>query len=271
MAEGVRETIGERVRRLRIAQGKSQEDIAGPGVSSAYISRIEVGARVPSSKAVRVLAERLGVRACYLETGTDLNEVETLELRLLAALLRLRLNREDAVWCDVIEALKEAETMAEADLVVEAEIGLGLAAADARDYEAAISFLRSAVDSGVLSPATDPLAYATLATSYGALGCTNGVAPLLGAAHDAAEILLRVDARERCRARREAVRLEEWASEAASDGRARSALRARRIALAVLNFRDSHAVQRRAADVHLSDLRGSREAARLALEQGAPE
>src|ERR671931_1843508 len=66
------ESIGQRLRRLRLEKGLSQRDLAVPGVSYAYISRIEAGTRQPSVKALRKLAAKLGVTADYLETGADL-------------------------------------------------------------------------------------------------------------------------------------------------------------------------------------------------------
>ena len=64
-----RESIGQRLHRLRRERGLSQRDISSPGISYAYISRIEAGARTPSVKAMRRLAEKLGVSVEYLETG----------------------------------------------------------------------------------------------------------------------------------------------------------------------------------------------------------
>ena|SRR6266571_7109270 len=64
-----RESIGDRLHRLRRERGLSQRDVSSPGVSYAYISRIEAGARTPSVKAMRQLAEKLGVSIEYLETG----------------------------------------------------------------------------------------------------------------------------------------------------------------------------------------------------------
>src|SRR3954453_17418354 len=64
------ETVGERLKRLRGERGLSQRDLSSQGVSYAYISRIEAGARRPSVKALRKLAEKLGVSAEYLETGS---------------------------------------------------------------------------------------------------------------------------------------------------------------------------------------------------------
>jgi transcriptional regulator with XRE-family HTH domain len=66
-----RETVGRRLKRLREERGLSQRELAEPGVSYAYISRIEAGARQPSEKALRALAPKLGVTALYLEAGSD--------------------------------------------------------------------------------------------------------------------------------------------------------------------------------------------------------
>jgi transcriptional regulator with XRE-family HTH domain len=66
-----RETIGQRLRRLRTARGLSQRELSSPGVSYAYISRVEADARTPSVKAIRKLADKLGVSAIYLETGAE--------------------------------------------------------------------------------------------------------------------------------------------------------------------------------------------------------
>jgi transcriptional regulator with XRE-family HTH domain len=64
------ETVGERLHRLREERGLSQRELASPGVSYAYISRIEAGQRTPSVKALRQLASGLGVSVEFLETGT---------------------------------------------------------------------------------------------------------------------------------------------------------------------------------------------------------
>src|SRR3954466_14326731 len=67
--EPVVETVGQRLRRLRHERGLSQRELASPGVSYAYISRIEAGFRRPSVKALRKLAPKLGVSVHWLETG----------------------------------------------------------------------------------------------------------------------------------------------------------------------------------------------------------
>jgi transcriptional regulator with XRE-family HTH domain len=65
------ETVGIRIRRVREERGLSQRKLAEPGLSYAYLSRIEVGQRIPSEKALRNLATKLGVTPLYLEGGTD--------------------------------------------------------------------------------------------------------------------------------------------------------------------------------------------------------
>jgi transcriptional regulator with XRE-family HTH domain len=63
------ETIGERIKRLRKERGLSQRDLSSPGISYAYISRIEANARTPSVKALRKIAGKLGVTVEHLEVG----------------------------------------------------------------------------------------------------------------------------------------------------------------------------------------------------------
>ena len=82
------ETIGQRLRRLRTERRLSQRELSSPGVSYAYISRIEAGTRQPSVKALRMLARKLGVSAGYLETGSELDAEEERELRLAAQVLK---------------------------------------------------------------------------------------------------------------------------------------------------------------------------------------
>ena len=54
------ESVGARLKRLRLQRSFSQRDLSSPGVSYAYISRIEAGARTPSVKALRKLSQKLG-------------------------------------------------------------------------------------------------------------------------------------------------------------------------------------------------------------------
>src|SRR3954466_15984435 len=109
------ETVGTRLRRLRLEGGFSQRDLSSPGITYAYISRIEAGARTPSVKALRMLAQKLGVTPEYLETGSELGGSELRELRLAEHELRLRLDGElddEAVEATLAEAQQQADAAA---------------------------------------------------------------------------------------------------------------------------------------------------------------
>jgi transcriptional regulator with XRE-family HTH domain len=83
--------IGERIRERRLELGLSQRETAGNGVSNSYVSRIEVGTRNPSVRALREIASKLGVSVEWLETGvepTRFGRFEPAELRLLEQALR---------------------------------------------------------------------------------------------------------------------------------------------------------------------------------------
>jgi transcriptional regulator with XRE-family HTH domain len=83
--------VGKRLAAARKAAGLSQRDIAFPGCSAAYISRIERGERTPSLQVLRQLAERCDVSEGYLawgrESGVDaevaerMRDVEEAEVR----------------------------------------------------------------------------------------------------------------------------------------------------------------------------------------------
>lgn len=78
------DTIGARIRTLRLRRGLTLRELGVRGCSSAYICRIESGTRDPSTKALRLIAERLGTTASYLETGIS-DPAEELARQVLAA------------------------------------------------------------------------------------------------------------------------------------------------------------------------------------------
>lgn len=63
--------VGRRLHAAREAAGLSQRDLAFPGCSAAYISRIERGERVPSLQVMRELARRTGVTEGRLAYGRE--------------------------------------------------------------------------------------------------------------------------------------------------------------------------------------------------------
>src|SRR4249920_2061720 len=63
--------VGKRMLEARRAAGLSQREVAFPGCSAAYISRIERGERVPSLQVLRELARRTGVSEQALAYGRE--------------------------------------------------------------------------------------------------------------------------------------------------------------------------------------------------------
>ena len=165
------ESIGQRLRRLRLERQLSQRELASPGVSYAYISRIEAGARRPSVKALRQLARKLGVSVEYLETGSDLRDVDERELRLADAELELRLAEDPSRGLDVVrQILDEATAAGDSTSALRARVAIGLAEARGGNNAVAVERLETALDSGLLDPSRRPDVYATLGQSYAALG-----------------------------------------------------------------------------------------------------
>jgi transcriptional regulator with XRE-family HTH domain len=166
------ESVGARLKRLRLQRGFSQRDLSSPGVSYAYISRIEAGARTPSVKALRKLAQKLGVSVEYLETGKDIREVDDRELRLADAELELRLGESaDSVEPKLRTILQEAEGAGDAASAIRAKIALGLLAAQRGSHLEAVEQLEAATrDEHAPPPHLRPDLYTTLGQSYAALG-----------------------------------------------------------------------------------------------------
>ena len=165
------ETIGERLRRLRLERGLSQRQLAGPGVSYAYISRIEGGARRPSVKALRKLAQKLGVSADYLETGSEIRESDARELQIADAELELRLAETPKQAEGRLQRLREESLAAgDAPAAARTEIALGLAAAATGRNGEAIERLEAGLELSPVSPAARPDVFATLGHAYSASG-----------------------------------------------------------------------------------------------------
>ena len=152
------ESVGARLKRLRLKRGLSQRDLSSPGVSYAYISRIEAGARTPSVKALRKLSQKLGVSVEYLETGRDIREVDDRELRLADAELELRL-ADDVAGAEqkIVAILDEAIAAGDGDSAVRARVALGLAASHRGNHLEAAERLEAAVaDERVPPPHAKP-------------------------------------------------------------------------------------------------------------------
>lgn len=63
--------VGLRVHEARETAGLSQRELAFPGCSAAYISRIERGERIPSLQVLREISRRTGVSEGVLAYGRE--------------------------------------------------------------------------------------------------------------------------------------------------------------------------------------------------------
>ena len=167
------ETIGQRLKRLRLERGLSQRELAAPGVSYAYISRIEAGTRQPSVKALRRLAAKLEVTADYLETGSDLDAEAARELRLSDLELGVRLGEIDGAEAGLTALIDEAAAAGDRRTTLRASVALSAIAHERGDYGRAVRLLESALEGETFDPVGLADIYSQLARGYHASGSTH--------------------------------------------------------------------------------------------------
>jgi transcriptional regulator with XRE-family HTH domain len=183
------ETIGQRLRRLRSERGLSQRDLAVPGVSYAYISRIEAGTRQPSVKALRKLAGKLGVSPEYLETGSEIRDTERRELELSDAELQLRLGNDPASAEERLAKLYD-EAVAAGDIpsADRAKLALAFAASQDERFDVAIAHLEELAASGRATASMRPDMYVLLGRIHALKGDTEAAVGVFeGALHQLEE------------------------------------------------------------------------------------
>src|SRR5947209_8191165 len=137
------EGVGARLKRLRVAQGFSQRDLSSPGVSYAYISRIEAGARTPSVKALRKLAQKLGVSLEYERVSPHLRPDLYATLGQSYAALGAP-DRAVRLFEQCLAEVTEA-TPEDVPLQIRYATFLSYALSDAGEYERASSIVREAL------------------------------------------------------------------------------------------------------------------------------
>jgi transcriptional regulator with XRE-family HTH domain len=160
------ETIGERLKRLRLERGYSQRELAAPGVSYAYISRIEAGTRQPSVKALRRLAVKLNVSADYLERGSDLDPEAERELRLSDLELAIRLGEWDGIDAPLQAALDEAISAGDRAATLRGRVALATLAQERREHARAAELLEAALKDEPFAPIERFDIYANLGRAY---------------------------------------------------------------------------------------------------------
>jgi transcriptional regulator with XRE-family HTH domain len=64
------ETLGQRIRRLRHERGMTLQQVAGNDFTRAFLNQVEMGKSQPSTRLLRVIADRLGAPIDYLVDGS---------------------------------------------------------------------------------------------------------------------------------------------------------------------------------------------------------
>ena len=67
---GAAESLGDRVRKLRMERGMSLAKVAGADFSRAFLNQVELNKSRPSVRVLRVIADRLGTPVDYLLDGS---------------------------------------------------------------------------------------------------------------------------------------------------------------------------------------------------------
>ena len=154
--------VGARLRAARERAALSQRQLAFPGCTAAYISRIEAGARVPSLQMINQLALRLDVSGQWLATGV---EPAVAEIELVEAEVALRLGEVDEAERQ-FRAHLDAGDPARATALA----GLGQIAFRAERLEEAIELLEQSLKARSGQVLADPGAVDTLGRAYAMTG-----------------------------------------------------------------------------------------------------
>lgn len=179
------ETIGQRLKRLRLERGFSQRELAAPGVSYAYISRIEAGSRQPSVKALRRLAAKLSVTAGYLETGSDLDPAAARELRLSDLELAIRLGEQAGTEAPLREIVEESTHSGDHASALRARVALAALVYDRYEFAEAAALLEAALENEPFAPVELVDIYSQLARAYASAGRMQAAVDLLERCLDA--------------------------------------------------------------------------------------
>jgi tetratricopeptide (TPR) repeat protein len=157
---------GRRLREARELAGLSQRELAGDACTSAYISRLELGQRVPSIQLLRQLQHRLGVSADFLATGVVAGGAG--EATLVDAEIALRL--DDGETARRLYEAALAEHHDGRPVRSEALAGLGRLALREGSYREAIELLTEAIQVSGIDVVESPGIAESLARAYGAVG-----------------------------------------------------------------------------------------------------
>jgi tetratricopeptide (TPR) repeat protein len=176
------EAVGRRLKEARLAGGFSQRQLAFPGCSAAYISRLEAGERVPSLQLLRKLAVKLNADENFLATGAaaPLSPSD----QLIEADIALRLDDLDLAG-ELFERILQTSSVVR--IRAEALGGLGRLSLRRGDARAAVDAIQEALRIAPELEVAAPGLIETLARAYAVMGELESALGLLEGAADRAD------------------------------------------------------------------------------------
>lgn len=135
------ESLGQRIRLLRIRKGVSQAQLAYPELSDSYISLIESDKRVPAPSVIELLARKLECSSTYLVSGVSEDVADELRVTLEYAEIALQNGAAVEARTRFGEVLASPDAAALPELRHQARWGHALALEAAGELESAIAEL----------------------------------------------------------------------------------------------------------------------------------
>jgi tetratricopeptide (TPR) repeat protein len=154
------ESLGQRLRDLRLRRGISQAQLAFPELSDSYVSLIESGKREPAPGVIDLLARKLGCSASYLASGVSDETVTELRMILKYGQISLENGEVEEARASFAKILNHPSMSALPGMTYEARWGLAQALEAGGDLENAVAEFENLV--AVISPEEDPDRWAWL-------------------------------------------------------------------------------------------------------------
>ena len=144
------ETLGDRIRNLRIKQGISQAQLAFPELSDSYISLIESDKRVPAPSVIDLLARKLNCSPTYLVSGVSEDIVDELRVTLEYAEIALQNGAAAEARDRFAEVLAHSDALALPEMLRQARWGHALSLEAGGELEEAIAALKEIAEGSSL-------------------------------------------------------------------------------------------------------------------------
>ena len=119
--------LGSRIKAARLKLGLSQEEVAAPDYTAAYISHIEHGKRRASQEALGHIATRLGMTVDQLISGRDPDEDMRLEVASQGAIVEIHMGKAAEALPKLEEVKRRATKVDNSQVSETVECGIGLA------------------------------------------------------------------------------------------------------------------------------------------------